>query len=104
MKGHIVVWQFKWKSPVAENSISFTIICALDYWQGLHSRHNICNFVIFHQPATFINCLVFAPEPFFAYKLESKYYVSLGVDAKHIANYYAALYLVKWHIQYVACP
>ena len=101
MKRHIVVGQVEWYSLVPIYGISLTIIGAFDYGKSLHTYYNICNLVILYQPATLIYCLVFSSEPFFAHKLECKYYVSLRINAKHIANYYAALYLVQRYIQYI---
>ena len=101
MKRHIIVWQVEWYSLVRIYGIGLTIIGAFDYGKNLHTYYDICNLVILYQPATLIYCLVFSSEPFFAHKLECKYYVSLRINAKHIANYYAALYLVQWYIQYI---
>ena len=103
MKRHCVVWQVKSYSLVTVYGISLTIIGALDYRKSLHTYYYVCYFVILYQPATLVYCLVLSSEPFFAHKLECKYYVSLWINAKHIANYYTALYLVQWHIQYITC-
>ena len=103
MKRHIVVWQVKTYSLVPVYGIGFTIIGALDYRKSLHTYYYVCNFVILYQPATLVYGLVFSPEPFLAHEFECKYYVSLWINAKHIANYYTALYLVQWYIQYITC-
>ena len=103
MKRQIVVRQVKWNSLVPVYGIGLTIIGALDYRKSLHTYYYICHFIILYQPATLVYCLVLPPEPFFAHKLECEYYVSLWINAKHIANYYTALYLVQRHIQYITC-